>query len=188
MFKPVLKLYWADQPVLPYLYDNLYSLLKNVHSTIVKPVVFAERATAYQIMKIDLKKGSNVIDVAKINTRLVAATLMKKLKNKDNITQAELKQFYKEVKSFVLAAILKLPEKILFSSRIVGNACIYNLWLMRLANVDILIKRVKNLVGYLMDADWVETMILQFSLFLESNETNFASFKQKNMQLDEFFL
>ena len=108
-------------------------------------------------MKIDLKKGSNLIEDAKINTRRVAATQMKKLKSKDSITQAELKQFYKEVKSFVLATILKLPEKILVSSKIVGNACIYNIWLMRVANVDVLIKRVKILVGYLMDADWVET-------------------------------
>ena len=143
--------------MLPYLYDNLYNLLKNVHSTIVEPAVFAEHATAYQIMKIDLKKGSNLIEDAKINTRRVAATQMKKLKSKDSITQAELKQFYKEVKSFVLATILKLPEKILVSSKIVGNACIYNMWLMRVANVDVLIKRVKILVGYLMDADWVET-------------------------------
>ena len=84
--------------------------LLNVHSTIVKPAVLAECATAYQIMKIDLKKSSNILDDDKINTGIVAVTLIKKLKNKDEITQAELKPFYKGVKSFVLATISKLLE------------------------------------------------------------------------------
>lgn len=48
--------------MLSYLYGDLYSLLKNAYSTIVKLAVLAECATAYQIMKIDLKKGSNILD------------------------------------------------------------------------------------------------------------------------------
>ena len=39
----------------------MYSLLKNVYSTIIKPAVLA----AYQIM--NLKKGSNLLDDPKIN-------------------------------------------------------------------------------------------------------------------------
>ena len=50
--------------MLLYLYDDLYSLLKNIYSTIVIIVVLAEYATAYQIMKIDLKKVSNILDYA----------------------------------------------------------------------------------------------------------------------------
>ena len=55
---------------------------------------------------------------------------------------------------------------------------------MSATNVDVLVKRVKILVGYLVDADWVDAqvgdkMITQFSSFLESNKTNFASFKRK---------
>ena len=191
MFKHFLTLYQTDQPMLPYLYDDLHSLLKNVYSTIVKPAVLAECATAYQIMKIDLKKGSILLDDDKINTGLVAATLIKKLKNKDEITQAALKPFYKGVKSFVFATISKLLEKIPVSSKIVCNASIFNPCLMSATNVDVLVRRVKILVGYLVDADWVDAqvgdkMITQFSSFLESNKTNFAFFKRKNMQLDEF--
>lgn len=61
-FKLFLTLYQAEQPMLSYLYGDLYSLLKNAYSTIVKLAVLAECATAYQIMKIDLKKGSNILD------------------------------------------------------------------------------------------------------------------------------
>ena len=59
---------------------------------------------------------------------------------------------------------------------------------MSVTNVNVLIKRVKTLIGYLVDADWVDPqirdkMMTQFSLFLESNKKIFASFKQNNMQL-----
>lgn len=91
-------MYQTGQPMLSYLYDNLDSLLKNVYPTTVKTVVLDECATAYQIWKIDLKKDSNLLDNAKTNTGLFSATLIKKLKNKDEITQAESKQFYDKVK------------------------------------------------------------------------------------------
>ena len=139
-----------------------------------------------------LKKCSNLLDDAKNNTWHVAATLIKKLKNKDNITQAELKQFYKEVESFVSATISKPLEKISVSTKIVRNACIFNPCLMSAIPVDVFIKRIKILIGYLVDGDWVEAhvwnkMITLFSLFIASSYTNFSSFKQKNMHFDEFF-
>lgn len=131
-----------------------------------------------------LKKCSNLLDDAKNNTWHIAATLIKKLKNKDNITQAELKQFYKEVESFVSATISKPLEKISVSTKIVRNACIFNPCLMSAIPVDVFIKRIKILIGYLVDGDWVEAhvwnkMITLFSLFIASSYTNFSSFKQK---------
>ena len=53
---------------------------------------------------------------------------------------------------------------------------------MSATNVDILIRLVKILVGYLVDTDWVDAqvgdkMITQFSSFLESKKMNFASIK-----------
>ena len=160
---------------------TICAVLKNVFSIIVKPVILAECATAYKVMKTYLKKkDSNLVDDAKIKTGLVTVTLMKKPKNDDDITQVELKQFYKEVKSFVLATISKLYDKIPVSSKIVHNRCIFNPYLMSATNLDVLIKRVKILVAHLVDADWVDAqigdkMITQFPSFLESN--NFAFFK-----------
>ena len=79
MFKLFVTLYQTGQSMLPYLYDHLCSLLKNGYSTIVKPAVLAECATTYQITKIDLKKGSNLLDDVKIKTGLVAVILIEKL-------------------------------------------------------------------------------------------------------------
>lgn len=139
-----------------------------------------------------LEKFSNLFDDSKIKTGLNAATLIKKLENKGNIIQAELKQFYIEVKCF--GNHLETFEKIPVSSRIVCNACIFNPFLVSATNVDALSKTVKILVDYFVDADWVdarvgEKMIKQFSLFLESSKTNFASLNRNNMkQYDEFIL
>ena len=48
----------------------------------------------YQLWKkIDLKKSSKYFEDAKINNGLVAVALIKKLKDKDDIPQAELEQF-----------------------------------------------------------------------------------------------
>ena len=69
-------------------------------------------------MKIDFKKDSNLLGDAKINTRLVLETLIKKLKNKDGITQAELKQCYKEVKSFVLTIIRNFLRRYLYPPKL----------------------------------------------------------------------
>ena len=192
IFKPFLTLYQTDEPMLPYLNDGLYNLLKNVFSIIIKPAILAECVTANQIMKIDLKKSSNLLDGAGINSGFVAATLIKKLKRKDEITQAQLKAFYEGVKLFVTATITSLLAKIPISSKIVRNACIFNPLIMNEANVDLLIMRLKVLVGYLVDSDWLDAqvgdkIIAQYSLFLQSNKMKIASFKRASMRLDEFF-
>lgn len=83
-----------------------------------------------------------------------------------------------------MASNSKLLVRIPAFSKIVRNACIFNICLVSATNLDVHIKRVKILVGYLVDVDWVDPqfrdkMITQFSLFLESNRTNFATFKLK---------
>ena len=87
-----------------YVYDDLCNQLKNVNFIIIKPGVLA----AYHIM--NWKKGSNLLDDAKINIGLITACLMSA------------------------------------------------------TNVYVLIKRIKILVGYLVNADWVDAQFRDKSI------------------------
>lgn len=85
-----------------------------------------------------------------------------------------------------MASNSKLLVRIPAFSKIVRNACIFNICLVSATNVDVHIKRVKILIGYLVDADWIDAqfegkMVTQFSSFGESSKMNFTSFRQKDI-------
>ena len=94
---------------MPYLYDDLYRLLKNILSVIYKPSVVDSCSTAYQLIKnLDLEKKENIKDDKDIDIGFVATTHINKLKRCDDITGKDLCMFYDGCKKFVKTSIIKM--------------------------------------------------------------------------------
>ena len=192
LFKPFLTGYQTDQPMIPYLYGDLYRLLNSVLSVIVKPDVLEKHSTAYQLTKLKLNSENNILDTKGMNVGFVASTSIKKLKKKDEVSTQEVSSFYAGVKTFVKATALKLFEKIPVVSKIVRNASIFNPHLMATSEKKYLFIRVQTLVSHLVtieriDAQCGDKVVAQYKSFLEENAEKFKSFKRNETRLDEFF-
>ena len=59
MFKPFLTAYQTDNPMVPFMYDDLFRLFKNVLSVIIKPDIINNCDTASKLNDIDLYKSED---------------------------------------------------------------------------------------------------------------------------------
>ena len=84
-FKPFLTAYQTDSPMVPFLYTDIFRLLKNVYSVIVKPDVIAKCGTAAQLKEIDFNKNENMLSTKHINVGFVASKLIEKLIRQDQV-------------------------------------------------------------------------------------------------------
>ena len=152
MFNPFLTLYQTDQPMLPYLYDDLYCLLKNIYSVIIKPDTMEKYTTAYQLKQIDLDKDDDFLATKELNIGSVASTHIDKMKKKDEVSKKEISEFRKGVRLFVITTIKKLMERFPVGSKIVRNASIFNPCLMYSTGNKFLMSRMKILASHL---EWI---------------------------------
>ena len=58
--------YQARDPVVPVLYDNLHSLIREITSWFVKPVVLEKANTGEKLLKINVKDQQNILLFNKI--------------------------------------------------------------------------------------------------------------------------
>ena len=107
-FKPFLTAYQADKPIVPFLCNDLFKLIKHVMSVIVKPDVINQCKTAPKLLEIDLSKMENLLSAKNMNIGFVASTHVEKLIKKDVASKAMITDFKKSVKVFVTATVRKL--------------------------------------------------------------------------------
>ena len=72
MFKPFPTAYQTDRPVIPFLYGDLFKLLKNILSIIIKPDIMNKCETALKLKEIDLH--ANHLVTKEIDIGFVALT------------------------------------------------------------------------------------------------------------------
>ena len=73
MFKPFLTAYQTDHPVISFLYGDLFKLVKNIFSIIIKPDI-NKCETALKLKEIDLYSSANHLVAKEIDIGFVALT------------------------------------------------------------------------------------------------------------------
>ena len=73
MFKPFLTAYQTDHPVISFLYGDLFKLVKNIFSIIIKPDI-NKCETALKLKEIDLYSSANHLAAKEIDIGFVALT------------------------------------------------------------------------------------------------------------------
>ena len=61
LLEPYLKIYQCDEPMLPYLCDDLKVMTKSILKLYIKPSVISACKTGSDLKKIDLKKDKNFL-------------------------------------------------------------------------------------------------------------------------------
>ena len=155
-FKPLLTAYQTDSPMVPFLYTDIFRLLKNVYSVIVKPDVIAKCGTAAQLKEIDLNKKENMLSTKHINVGFVASKLIEKLIRQDQVKKDVIYLFKNNVKTFVVATIDKIMERSPVGSIIVRNANVFGpKTIIELKDLE-LINRFKVLTSHLISLKWFD--------------------------------
>jgi len=110
-FQPFLATYQPNKPVIPFLASDLEKLLRPVMTRFLKERDTASAKTVTQLTKIDVtlndnKRLSKAVDIGVITKRELDS-----LKQNDQITQQEQRQFQLDCKAFLTRTSEKLLEK-----------------------------------------------------------------------------
>ena len=97
MFKPFLTAYQTDHPVIPFLYGDLFKLLKSMFSIIIKPDIINKCETALKLKEIDLYSSANHLVAKEIDIGFVALTHIQELRRRDEVSKTYVLPFKKKV-------------------------------------------------------------------------------------------
>ena len=196
MFKPFLTAYQTDNPMVPFMYDDLFRLFKNVLSVIIKPDIMNNCDTASKLNDIDLYKSENHLSSKQIDIGFVASTHIEKLRRRDEVSKGDVSEFRKGVRTCVITIMEKLCVNSPIGSVIVRNAPVFNPEVILKSSDADLIKKVKSLVSHLIKLEWIDAqygdkVVSQYRLFLQNeaklHHKTFKSFNRSENHLDEFF-
>ena len=126
LFKSFLTKYQTRWPMLPYLYDDLKELVRNVLQLYVKYKVIKKGKTASDYKQINLSEKRNIVSKSKLNIGCAADITIAKMKHQDIASKSEIDACKQECLSFFLSTTKKLLEKTLLGSCIMCHASCLN--------------------------------------------------------------
>ena len=85
--KPFLTTYQTDRPIIPFLCGDLFKLLKNIFSVIIKPDIMNKYETALKLKEIDLYCSANYLVAKEIDICFVALTHIQELRRREEVSK-----------------------------------------------------------------------------------------------------
>ena len=85
ILQPILVKYQSDKPMVPYMYQNLFKLLRKLIQLIVKPDIVANCSSAINLKSIDLDDENMIMTPKDMNTGFGMQSIITELKRKDVI-------------------------------------------------------------------------------------------------------
>ena len=121
--EPFLTKFQSDEPLIPYLYSDLLAMLTSLITSVTKKEV----VQSHGVVKIDLKKQSNLIDGKDFNLGFRAKSELSKLRRPKEHTELKLHEqavlkFKKQAMKFVIGVCIKLQERSPLKYKVVKNA------------------------------------------------------------------
>ena len=156
-------------PMLPYIYDDIKELVRNVLQLVVKYEVIEKCKTPSAYQQIDLPGKSNILSKSKFNIGRAADITIAEMKQKDMVTKYQLDTFKQVCLLFPLATTRTLLDKTKLGSFIMHYASCRNpSHLTNLASSSEFFKLVINLLVYLkiLPAKTGDKALRQFSGFI----------------------
>ena len=180
--------------MVPFLYNDIFSLLQQILQTVVKPDLLINCKDFSDLMKLDLDKRNTFMKLKDMNIGFSTISTIMKLKETDQINNAQISSFHSCVIQFV-STIAKLFDKSpLFYN--VRNSVIFDPLIMSQENVGILQSKLKKLLTHLMSLklfkpQFCDKLMQEFLEFvgheMELHSDVFQSFKRDKTSLGVFF-
>ncbi|KAK7868384.1 hypothetical protein R5R35_013669 [Gryllus longicercus] len=105
ILEPFLNDFQSDDPIAPFLYDELHSLLNNLMQRVVKPDVLR---TAKSLVKIDVQDAKNLITAEHFELDFATRSALKKVKG---VSEKDVLLLKNDMRSCIIGIILKMQEK-----------------------------------------------------------------------------
>lgn len=116
-----LELYQTDRPMLPFLADDVHTMLKALMKRFMKSSVLADADSLVKVVKLDVTKQENHLSSSKIDVGFAADKKLKELYASKKINDKQILQYRLEVKDFLVAVVSKILEKSPVKYSIVRN-------------------------------------------------------------------
>ena len=148
LFKPYLLKYQKREPMVPYMHGDLVNLFKSVLKVVIKEETINGCKSSNMLTKIDFEKDTNFKKNKDYNIGFATEQILNELKKKDLVKNADLKEFYCDVRKCVIAAMKKLNEKSPLLSVVVRSAVVFNPESVLENNISTLQQRLKLLLQH----------------------------------------
>ena len=126
LFEPFLVMYQTDQPMIPYMYNDLQKLLRKLILLIVKPDLLLNCKSATDMKNLYFSDKSNLLKLKAINRGFTATSTLKELKREDLITNGQIASFFNNVMLFIRSTVQKFIEKSPIFYKIVCNSLVFD--------------------------------------------------------------
>ena len=194
LFKPFLTKYQTSWPMLPYMYDDLKELVRNVLQLYVKYEVIEKCKAASDYKQINLSEKSKIVNKSKLNIGRAADVTIAKMKHQDIASKSEIDTYKQECLSFLLSTTKKLFEKTPLGSSIMRHAsCLNPSHVTNLASSSESFKQLMNQLVYLkiFPDKTGDKALIQFSNFIpncvKEEPEKITSFDPKKQRIDDFY-
>ena len=97
VLQPFLKSYQTDEPVVPFLYNDIFSLLQQILQTVVKPDLLINCNYFGDLMKLDLDKKNTFMKLKDMNIGFSTISTITKVKETHQINNTQISSFYNGV-------------------------------------------------------------------------------------------
>lgn len=194
--EPFLRLYQTDNPMIPYMYFDLKSLVKQLLEMIVDLKVIEDCKSGKQLKDLDLLDETIFLPLNKMSVGFAAEQVIQNLKRSDIVGNFQIKEFYCAAKRFIIEMLSKLFERSpLGSSFILKAASIFDPSILIQLPKEKSQSRWKDLMKCLLSLDILapqqcDRATAQFKSFLGAELRKFhVEFEElsKEDRLDEFY-
>ena len=111
VLQPFLKSYQIDEPMVSFLYNYIFSLLQQILQTVLKPGLLINCKDFCDLLKLDLDKKNTFMKLKDMNIGFSTISTIMKLKETDQINNAQISFFLQSCYSTVIIYSFQLFQK-----------------------------------------------------------------------------
>ena len=185
--------YQTDNPMIPFLYEDLTSLVRDLMKIIIKKEVLENALSGKKLLAVNLYAEESLLPIKDIDMGFSTEHKLRQFLQKDKISKSSARNFRKDCQIFVRSLLEKLMERSPISSAFLKHTLIFNPVNMSLLPKEQLLKSFKALLSLLADLSIIslshgDKALQEFSNFFDENQGQ-RKFEGYNMKkrLDVFF-
>jgi len=193
---PFLKLYQTDKPMVTFLAQDLFELLKSLMQRFVKPDVMKKATTCSKLLDIKVKDSKSLLAPAKVHIGFTTENIIKELVSKKKISERQDLQFRMECRDCLSTTVSRLFEKSPLNHGIVKSLRCLNPKSMVTENEDTNVSRMKKLLQVFVgcghhEESSCDDVISQYKFYMREeiplHKSDFSQFDKATDRVDSLF-
>ena len=196
IFKPFLVQYQSDNPMVPFLYNDLLNLTKKIMLLVIKPEVVHNCSTFSELTKIDLHDKTIFLKSKDMNIGFAAKQSISDLKKADDVTSTQTAAYYNDAIIFITSILSKIFQRSPLGSVVVRCSSVFDPNQVAVEGIELLECKLKRLLSHFMKlriltSAMCDQALTEFSDFVQEVRSlylnDFKCFDHTKTRLDNFY-